>query len=222
MHIGYVYPAGGQQGSTFEAVVAGQSLGDVDHVYVSGDGVSATIKEMIRPMSGKERNDLRIQVDELLARKAVVTNDSKALEQFRSFKYARNIKHDTAADDKELEELKAKYAQATWTADDEKRLKELRTKLAMSFRRLANPAISELAVARSRRRRPMPSPVRASCGSAALGLVESDDVLRRPVAGVFQESVEGHYATDQCRGQDLFRPGAARPRRICGLRCRAW
>jgi acetyl esterase/lipase len=146
MHIGYVYPAGGQQGATFEAVVAGQFLGDVDHVYVSGNGVSATVGKMVRPMSGKERNELRIQVDELLARKAVVTGDAKTLQQFKSFKFAKNIKHDPAAEDEELAELKAKYAHATWTADDERRLREIRMKLGMAVRRPANPAISELAV----------------------------------------------------------------------------
>ncbi len=146
MHIGYVYPAGGQQGSTFEAVVAGQFLSNVSRVEVSGQGVSATVRGMIRPMTGKERNELRVQIDDLLARKAVITHDAKALQQFRSFKYAKNIKHDTTSEDKELEELKAKYAHATWTAADAKRLRELRMKLAKGFRRPANPAISELAV----------------------------------------------------------------------------
>jgi hypothetical protein len=148
LHIGYVYPAGGQRGSTFEAVVAGQFLTSVSSVDVSGGGVQAAIVELIKPISGKELNDLRIQVDQLLARKAVVSKDFTALEKFRSFKNAKTVKTDEAAHDKELEELKTKYANATWTAEDENLLKEVRKKMSMAVRRPANPAISELAVVR--------------------------------------------------------------------------
>lgn len=144
--IGYVYPAGGKQGSTFEAVIAGQLLTDVSYVDVSGTGVAAKIKELIRPITGKETNDLRIQIDELLARKAVVTKDAKALEQFKTFRNAKNIKHESSSDDKELQEIKQKYANATWTEQDEKLLKQVRAKLSSAVRRPANPAISELAV----------------------------------------------------------------------------
>ncbi|MBE3134046.1 MAG: hypothetical protein IMZ55_11270, partial [Acidobacteria bacterium] len=144
--VGYIYPAGGKQGATFEAVIGGQSLGGVANVYFSGTGVQATLVELIKPISTKELNDLRIKTDELLARKAVVRNDFKALENFRSFKNAKNIKDSSAADDKELEELKKKYAKATWTADDEKLLSEVRRKIATAVRRPANPAICELAV----------------------------------------------------------------------------
>ena len=144
--VGYIYPAGGKQGATFEAVIGGQFLGGVANVYFSGTGVQATLVELIKPISTKELNDLRIKTDELLARKAVVRNDFKALENFRSFKNAKNIKDSSAADDKELAELKKKYAKATWTADDEKLLSEVRRKIATAVRRPANPAICELAV----------------------------------------------------------------------------
>ncbi len=56
--IGYVYPAGGRQGSTFEVVVAGQFLSGADKILVSGSGIQATITEMVRPMTGREVNDL--------------------------------------------------------------------------------------------------------------------------------------------------------------------
>ena len=38
-HIGYVYPAGGRQGSTFQVVVGGQRLAQPGGVYVTGEGV---------------------------------------------------------------------------------------------------------------------------------------------------------------------------------------
>jgi len=148
LRIGYVYPAGGKEGTSFEAVIAGQFLTGVSNVYVSGGGVQATIGELIKPISGAELNKLRIQIDELLARKAVVQKDFRALERFRSFKNAKTVKTDETAHDKELEELKKKYANATWTAEDEKLLREVRMKMATAVKRPANPAISELAVVR--------------------------------------------------------------------------
>lgn len=146
LSIGYVYPAGGQRGSSFEAVVGGQFLTGVNAIDVTGAGVRATLVELVQPISGKELNELRIKVDELLARRAVVRNDFRALEQFRSFQSAKTAKTDEAAQDKGLEELKQKYAHATWTAADEALLLELRKKISSSVRRPANPAIGELAV----------------------------------------------------------------------------
>lgn len=148
LHIGYVYPAGGQQGATFEAVIGGQFLNGVNAVDVSGGGVEATIVELIQPMPGKVLNELRIKVDELLARKAVVRNDFRALEAFRSFKTAKTAKTEPGDQDKELEELKKKYAGATWTAADEVMLLEIRKKISGAVRRPANPAIGELAIVR--------------------------------------------------------------------------
>ena len=149
-HVGYVFPAGGKQGTTFEAVIGGQFLEGVGTVYFSGGGVQATVSELIRPISQRELNDLRIKVDDLMARKAVVRNDFKALEAFRSFKNAKSISKDAkdgkADEDKELEALKKKYANATWTAEDEKTLMEARMKIGKAVRRPANPAISEIAV----------------------------------------------------------------------------
>lgn len=148
LHIGYVYPAGGQQGASFEAVIGGQFLTGVSLVDVSGGGVQAAIVELIQPMPGKVLNELRIQVDELLARRAVVRGDYRALEAFRSFKTAKTAKTEPGDPDKELGELKKKYAGATWTAADEAKLVELRKKISGAVRRPANPAIGELAIVR--------------------------------------------------------------------------
>ncbi len=146
MHVGYVYPAGGKQGTTFEAVVAGQFLFGVTNIFVSGGGVTATITDYIRPISGKEINDLRILMDELLARRAVSRGDFRALENFRSFKNSKDVKKDAASEDKEIQELKKKYANTKWTPDDDRLLMETRQKLASGVKRPANPAISEIVV----------------------------------------------------------------------------
>ena len=50
-----------------------------------------------------------------------------------SFKNAKNVKTDPAAEDKELQELKKKYANATWTAEDEKAFTERAALLVKQF-----------------------------------------------------------------------------------------
>jgi hypothetical protein len=64
-HIGYLYPAGGQQGTTVEVTVGGQFLNGAETVYVSGKGVKATIVRNIRPMPGKQIQDLREEIQQL-------------------------------------------------------------------------------------------------------------------------------------------------------------
>ena len=64
-HIGYVYPAGGRQGATFQVVVGGQFLSSVTNVCFSGDGIRATVLEYNRPLTQKEFNDLRDKFREL-------------------------------------------------------------------------------------------------------------------------------------------------------------
>ncbi|MBI5687191.1 MAG: hypothetical protein HZC54_19130 [Verrucomicrobia bacterium] len=144
--IGYVYPAGARQGATSEHVIAGQFLSGITNIHVTGGGVTATICDFIHPIQGRELNDLRILVDELVAKRAVVKRDYKTLENFRSFKNAKDIKKDSAQEDKEIEALKKKYANATWTPDDEKQLNDARRRIGSGVRRPANPAICELAV----------------------------------------------------------------------------
>ena len=47
-YIGYVYPAGGQQGTTFPIRLGGQALADACDLTVSGEGVSARLIEYYR------------------------------------------------------------------------------------------------------------------------------------------------------------------------------
>lgn len=42
-HIGYAYPAGGQQGTTFRVMVGGQYLAGATNVFVSGEGIDVDI-----------------------------------------------------------------------------------------------------------------------------------------------------------------------------------
>lgn len=49
-HLGYLYPAGGQQGSTFRILAGGQFVQGVTDVLVSGEGVHATVIKHYRPL----------------------------------------------------------------------------------------------------------------------------------------------------------------------------
>ena len=64
-HLAYVYPAGGQQGTTFQVTVGGQFLGAVSNAYVSGASIQAAVVEYDRPMNGKEFNELRDELKKL-------------------------------------------------------------------------------------------------------------------------------------------------------------
>jgi hypothetical protein len=66
--VGYVFPAGGQQGSRFRIDVAGQFLEGVDAVLISGRGVHAAVAGYDRPLAPRQINELRDKVQELQKR----------------------------------------------------------------------------------------------------------------------------------------------------------
>ena len=64
-YIGYVYPAGGQQGTTFPIRLGGQNLDGVDAVICSGTGVTAKIVDYFRRLSNEEQALINEQLQEL-------------------------------------------------------------------------------------------------------------------------------------------------------------
>ncbi len=64
-YIGFVYPAGGQQGTTFSVKLGGQGLDEVGQVLVTGTGVSAKIVEYCRKYGPQEMTLMREQLNEL-------------------------------------------------------------------------------------------------------------------------------------------------------------
>ncbi len=64
-HIGYVYPAGGRQGSTFEAVLGGSGLAEAERVLISGEGVTAVISKQEQQVTPKEQQELKEQLGKL-------------------------------------------------------------------------------------------------------------------------------------------------------------
>jgi hypothetical protein len=64
-YIGYVYPAGGQQGTTFQIRLGGQGLDDVNAVLVTGSGVTAKAVEYLRRLNNQETQLLNEQLKDL-------------------------------------------------------------------------------------------------------------------------------------------------------------
>ncbi len=54
-HIGYLYPGGGQQGSVVQITAGGQFLTGTTNVYVSGEGVRASVIRYIRPLRNLQK-----------------------------------------------------------------------------------------------------------------------------------------------------------------------
>ena len=64
-HLAYVYPAGGQRGTTIQVKIGGQFLNGANNVYVSGGGVVAKVIEFTRPMNPMQATQLRERLQEL-------------------------------------------------------------------------------------------------------------------------------------------------------------
>lgn len=64
-YIGFAYPAGGQQGTTFQIRLGGQNLDDVTAVLVNGSGVTAKVVEYYRRLNNQETQLLAEQLREL-------------------------------------------------------------------------------------------------------------------------------------------------------------
>ncbi len=71
-HIGYLYPAGGQRGTTFTVIVGGQALRGVTDIHVSGKGVRASFVQHYRPLvnlKAEERQALQKRFQELIEKR---------------------------------------------------------------------------------------------------------------------------------------------------------
>lgn len=79
-HIGYLYPGGGQQGTTFVVKAGGQYLSAAAKVYVSGEGVRATIIKHTRPvrnLNGDQRKLLQKRLKEITEKRLADLRDRR-------------------------------------------------------------------------------------------------------------------------------------------------
>ncbi len=88
--IGYLYPAGGKQGTTVTVLAGGQYLQGVTNAYMSGKGIDVTVKDYVKTLTPQQHNQLKQKIKDLLEKKqaASATNawtasDDKTLEDLR-------------------------------------------------------------------------------------------------------------------------------------------
>ena len=74
-HIGYIYPAGGQVGTTFEIKVGGQLLEGVTNAFITGDDIVAAVTDFHRPMPQGQFNKLRDRMQELRDKRQTTRRD---------------------------------------------------------------------------------------------------------------------------------------------------
>jgi hypothetical protein len=63
-HVGYVFPAGGCRGTTFEVVVGGQNTKEVTYAYISGGGIQTKIVRWRRPLTAGEYGALNTKISD--------------------------------------------------------------------------------------------------------------------------------------------------------------
>jgi hypothetical protein len=82
-HAGFVYPAGGRQGTNLEVIVGGQFLNGARSAYISGRGVKVTVAGYTRPLTPAQANQLREQMQQLTAKPARTAAEEKTLAEIR-------------------------------------------------------------------------------------------------------------------------------------------
>jgi hypothetical protein len=124
--LAYVFPAGGQTGTTFLVRLGGQFLEGATNLRVSGGGVEVTILDYHRPLTPREFNQLRTELEKLTEKRRAAFNPAAAATNAAS----------------------TNLPPARWTPEDARRLAELRRQLTNAPNRQANPALAETVFAR--------------------------------------------------------------------------
>ena len=119
-HIGYVYPAGGRQETSFQVTIGGQFLDGATNALISGDGIHAKVIEHVKPITQGEFNRLR--------------EKAKELREKREAAFRSNRRHGNGSQTS---------TNVIWTAADEKMMAEIKQKIDAFIKRPANPAIAE-------------------------------------------------------------------------------
>ena len=78
-YLGYAYPTGGQQGTTFVVKIGGQTLDSLTGASVSGSGVTAKLVEFTRPLGPIEIGVLNEQLRELRKAKTAVAVEMSSM-----------------------------------------------------------------------------------------------------------------------------------------------
>ena len=86
-HVGYVYPAGGRQGTTFQVTIGGSALNNTTAVFVSGAGVSTKVIKEDRQVTPAEQKEMRESLDKIQEKRKkglrVTSEEAKKAEEIK-------------------------------------------------------------------------------------------------------------------------------------------
>jgi len=88
-YVGYVYPAGGQQGATFPIRLGGQGLVHISDLAVTGEGVSVRLVDYYRVLDNQEMSFLNQQLSELRKKETPISDELSA--KMASFEFPAPI-----------------------------------------------------------------------------------------------------------------------------------
>ena len=125
-HIAYLYPGGGQQGTSFEATAGGEHLEGTRVAQISGAGVQIEVVDFERPLNGEQLNQVRERLQELLKKHGGPPGGKAGVNRPAG---ASGTSPSTQT--------------TPWTPEDRKEVAELRAKIADTQRRRAAPALAQ-------------------------------------------------------------------------------
>jgi hypothetical protein len=135
-HVGYVFPAGGQVGTTFRVTVGGQYLMGASGVHVTGTGVQGKVIEFVRPLTNKQLADAAAHIRLLVEQK---------LAEARGGPFALRVQERLQAKAKELDPLPNHPLFRDLDKKSVQELEELRQKL-FDPKRQMNAQIAETVI----------------------------------------------------------------------------
>jgi len=91
-HIGYIYPAGGRQGSSFEVRIGGQFLQGATNVHTNAEGIDVEILEYKRPFNNRELNLIREKIKEIRDSKSKKSGKDSEKNSGEALKTAKEIR----------------------------------------------------------------------------------------------------------------------------------
>lgn len=122
-HIGYVYPAGGQQGTTFEVLVGGKHLDGAATALVTGGGIQPEVVDYIRPLNQGQFKEMQNRMGELTKKREAASPEDETRRR-------RRRSRPTMSEE--------------WTPEAEEELTKIKQRLAtFSIRRYSVPALVE-------------------------------------------------------------------------------
>ena len=142
-HIGFVYPAGGQRGTTFVVSVGGQNLVGASGVYFSVPGIAARIIDYERPLTQKEFTALRDELQALQEKRG--SRDVRGDQADRPGAAKRKNDADKPRDpERNAVVAGSEKPMGLFTETDAARMLEIRQILARRGNRQASVAIAEM------------------------------------------------------------------------------